>query len=193
MKTLKYAFLPLILCAAFAYPQTKDLGVGAFANEAGPLMIAVDATQVIQNMKSPYSLFILYLAAKSDNQNIVVGRNNVTLVYKGQEYKMPSVEEFRKNYKGDIRDVDFYSRLADGGLVSSWIGFYKFTAGTDFFPVFRPGAPLPADEGSMSGFIGFRTKCYFKNPGFEKGDKLTIIVQDKKNPDISGEVEVTLK
>ena len=193
MKTFKYAFLLLILCAVSAYPQTKDLGVGAFANEAGPLMIAVDATQVIQNMKSPYSLFILYLAAKGDNQNIVVGRNDVTLVYKGQDYKMPSVEEFRKNYKGEMRDVDFYSRLADGGLVSSWIRFYKFAARTDFFPVFRPGAPLPADEGSMSGFIGFRTKCYFKNPGFEKGDKLTIIVQDKKNPDISGEVEVTLK
>jgi hypothetical protein len=193
MKTLRFGILMAIVCAAFAYPQTQDLGNGAFADEKGPIMIAVDVTQVIQDMKSPYSLFVLYLAARNENQNIVVGRNDVTLVYKGQEYKMRSLEELRKNYQGEIRDVDFYSRLAAGGLVSSWIRFYKFTARTDFFPVFRPGAPLPADEGSMSGFIGFRTKCYFKNPGFEKGDKLTIKIRDKKNPEITGEVEVTLK
>jgi hypothetical protein len=192
MKTLRFAFLLVILCAV-AYPQTQDLGNGAFANEKGPIMIAVDATQVIQNMKSPYSLFILYLGVKNENKDIVVGRNDVTLVYNGQEYKMSSVEELRKNYQGEIRDVDFYSRLAAGGLVSSWIRTYDFTRRTDFFPAFRPGAPLPVDEGSLVGFIGFRTKCYFKNPGFEKGDKLTIRVQDKKKPDITGEVEVTLK
>jgi hypothetical protein len=192
MKTLRIAFLLAIFCAA-AYPQSKDLGNGAFANEKGPILIAVDATQVIQNMKSPYSLFILYLAAKNQNQDILVGRNDVTLVYNGQEYKMPGVEELRKNYQGEIRDVDFYSRLAAGGLVSSWIRTYDFTRRTDFFPAFRPGAPLPVDEGSLVGFIGFRTKCYFKNPGFEKGDKLTIRVRDKKKPDITGDVEITLK
>ena len=192
MKILRSVFLLVILCAV-AYPQTVDLGNGAFANEKGPIMIAVDATQVIQSMESPYSLFILYLGAKSENKSIVVARNDVTLVYKGQEYKMPSLEEVRKKYAGDIRDVDFYSRLAAGGLVSSWIRFYKFTARTDFFPVFRPGAALPVDEGSMTGFIGFRTKCYFKNPGFQKGDMFTIKVRDKKNPEIASEVEVTLK
>ena len=49
------------------------------------------------------------------------------------------------------------------------------------------------EEGSLLGYIGFSTKCYFKNPGFEKGDKLTIKVRDKNNPQITGEVEVTLK
>jgi len=192
MKALKYAFLLVILCAA-AYPQTQELGLGAFANEKGPILIAVDAAQVIANMKSPYSLFILYLAAKKESQDIVVGRNGVNLVYKGQEYKMPSIEEFRKNYSGVVRDADFYRRLSAAGLVSSWIKFFKFTARTDFFPAFRAGAPLPVDEASMTGYIGFATKCYFKNPGFEKGDKLTIKVRDKKNPEITGEVEVTLK
>jgi hypothetical protein len=45
----------------------------------------------------------------------------------------------------------------------------------------------------MTGSIGFRTKCYFKNPGFQPGDKLIIKVRDKKKPDIASEVEVTLK
>ncbi len=192
MKALRFVFLFVILCAA-AYPQTQDLGNGAFANEEGPIMIAVDANQVTQDLKNPYSLFILYLGAKKESQNIVVSRNDVTLVYKDQEYKMPSLKELREKYSGQIRDIDFYGRLAAGGLVSSWIKFYKFTAGTDFFPVFRSGAPMPVDEGSMNGFIGFRTKCYFKNPGFEKGDKVTIKVRDKKDPKISSEVEVTLK
>ncbi len=30
---------------------------------------------------------------------------------------------------------------------------------------------LSVDEGSMYGFTGFRTKVYFKNPGFKKGDR----------------------
>ncbi len=193
MKFIKTALLLVIFCAAFAYPQTQDLGNGAFANEKGPILMAVDATQVLQDMKSPYSLFVLFLAAKDQKQDITVSRNDVTLVYKGQEYKMPSVAELRKNYKEEIRDVDFYRRLAAGGLVSSWIRIYKFPERSDFFPVFRPGTPTPVDEGSMTGDIGFRTKCYFKNPGFEKGDKVIIRVRDKKKADITSEVEVTLK
>jgi len=192
MKALRLAFVLVILCVA-AYPQTQDLGNGAFANEKGPILMAVDATQAIVDMKSPYSLFILYLAAKDQNKDYLVARNDVTMVYNGTEYKMPSVKELREKYSGEIRDVDLYSRLAAGGLVSSWIRVYDFSRRTDFFPAFRPGAPIPVDEGSMTGSIGFRTKCYFKNPGFQKGDTLTIKVRDKKKPEITSEVEVTLK
>jgi hypothetical protein len=192
MKALRITFLLFIFCAA-AYPQTQDLGLGVFTNEGGPILIAVDAAQVNANIKSPYSLFVLYMAAKHDNQDIVIARNGVTMVYKGQEYKMPVIEEFRKNYSGVIRDIDYYRRLSAGGLVSSWIRFYKFTTRTDFFPAQSAGAPLPVDEGSMTGNIGFATKCYFKNPGFEKGDKLLVKVRDKKDPEIAVEVEVTLK
>ena len=101
MKTLKFALLLVILCAA-AYPQTQDLGHGAFANERGPIMIAVDASEAIQNMESPYSLFIVYLAVKSDNKSIVVARNDVTLVYKDQEIqdaeRRGSPQELRGRY-----------------------------------------------------------------------------------------------
>ncbi len=45
----------------------------------------------------------------------------------------------------------------------------------------------------MMNRIGFRTKCYFKNPGFKKGDKLTIKVTAKNNPELTGQVDVVLK
>jgi hypothetical protein len=44
----------------------------------------------------------------------------------------------------------------------------------------------------MLGDKGFVTPLYFKNPGFAKGDKLTIKVRDKKNPQLAGECEVVL-
>jgi len=52
---------------------------------------------------------------------------------------------------------------------------------------------IPVDEGSMTGNIGFRTRCYFKNPGFKKGDKLIIRVTAKNDPNLSNEVEVVLQ
>jgi len=44
----------------------------------------------------------------------------------------------------------------------------------------------------MTGFHGFVTKCYFKNPGFKKGDKIAIRVVAKNAPDVQGEVAVVL-
>ena len=45
----------------------------------------------------------------------------------------------------------------------------------------------------MYGFQGVRTKVYFKNPGFKKGDKVTFKAVDKKDPRLSGSVEVVFK
>ena len=44
----------------------------------------------------------------------------------------------------------------------------------------------------MSGFHGFMTKCYFKNPGFKKGDKVVIRVTAKNKPELTSEVAVVL-
>ncbi len=44
----------------------------------------------------------------------------------------------------------------------------------------------------MVAFHGFMSPLYFKNPGFVKGDKLTIKVRDAKNPAVTGECEVVL-
>jgi len=48
------------------------------------------------------------------------------------------------------------------------------------------------EGGSISSNIGFFTRVYFKNPGFEDGDTITIKVQDKDDPSISGSVEIIL-
>jgi hypothetical protein len=192
MKILRSVFVVLVLCA-MAYPQTEDLGMGAYSNDKGAIMLAVDASLVERDLNSPYVLFILYMAAKKEDQNITVSRNDVTMVYNGQEYKMPSVEELRKNYQGEIRDLGFYRQLGKEGIASSWIRLYKFPQRADFFPPVALRAPLAVDEGSMYSYTGFETKCYFKNPGFKKGDTLVLKVRDKKNPELTGEVEVTLK
>jgi len=191
MKILKSALLVLLLSAA-AYGQTEDLGMGAFASERGPILLAVDASLVDFQINSPYVMFVFYMAAKSQNKDIVVSRDTIAMIYKGQEYKMPTYKELRENYKGEIHDVDFYRHLGKEGIISAWVRFYNFPQRADFFPPLTMRSGLAVDEGSMYGFTGFRTKVYFKNPGFKKGDKVTFKVWDKKDPSITGQVDVVL-
>jgi len=192
MKIFKSVFMLLVLCAV-AYPQTEDLGMGAFSNDKGAIMLAVDASLVIQDMNSPYVMFIIYMAARDSNQNIVVGRDGIVMFYNGQEYKMPSLQGLRKNYNGEIRDINLYRLLGKEGIMSSWLRLYEFPASGDFFPPLSLWAQVKTDEGSMYSFIGFRTKCYFRNPGFKKDDKLILKVVAKNKPELTGEVEITLK
>ena len=105
---------------------------------------------------------------------------------------MPSVKELRANYKGELRDVDLYQRLGKEAVISSWVRMYQFPESANFFPTLTQAATLPTDEGHMVGYLGFLTPLYFKNPGFAKGDRLTIKVRDKKNPELAGECEVIL-
>lgn len=192
MKILRVVPLILILCAAAYAQKTEDLGLGAFASERGPILLAVDAALVDFQINSPYVMFVLYMAAKSQNQDIVVSRDTIAMVYGGQEYKMAPFRELRQNYKGEIHDIDFYRHLGKEGIIASWIRFYNFPRDADFFPPLTMAAGLAVDEGSMYGFTGFRTKAYFKNPGFKKGDKVTFKVWDKKDPKIAGQVEVVI-
>jgi hypothetical protein len=192
MKLLRSVFALLVLCAV-AFPQTEDQGMGAFSNNKTPIMLAVDASLVNLNLKSPYVMFVMYMASKEENQNIEVHRDGVAMLYNGQEYKMPSYKELQKNYKGGIKDITLYRHLGKEGIVSSWMRFYDFPASGDFFPPLTLNAQLITDQGSMYNFTGFRTKLYFKNPGFKKGDKLVIKVTAKNKPELTGEVEVTLK
>lgn len=191
MKLLKVLILVMAMSVA-AFAQTEDLGLGAFSNEHGPILIAIDSALADLQLSSPYVMFIGYFAAKDQNQDVVIARNDVIMVYNGQEYHLPTVKELRGNYRAEIRDVDFYRHLGKEGIIASWIRFYNFPQQADFFPTLTLRAPLAVDEGSMYGFTGFRTKLYFKNPGFKKGDKITFKVRDKKNPNLTGEVQVTI-
>jgi hypothetical protein len=192
MKIFRSVFLILLLCAAAAYPQTKDLGMGAFENERGPILLAVDASLVDFQLHAPYVMFVMYMASKDHNQDIVVGRDTIEMIYKGQTYKMPTYKELRENYQGEIHDIDFYRHLGKEGIIATWVRFYNFPREGDFFPPLTMRSGLAVDEGSMYSFTGFRTKVYFKNPGFKKGDKVTFKVWDKKDPKISSSIDVVL-
>ena len=192
MKTLKVALIMLILAVA-AYPQTKDLGMGAFANESGPIFMAVDAQLVGQSINNPYAMFVLFMGARDKDTAITVATKDVVMVYKGQEYHMPKLANLRENYKGEIRDLDFYRRLGQEGIMASWVRFYDFPNEGDFFPPLTAQSGVVAAEGHLVALNGFITPIYFKNPGFAKGDKLTIKVRDVKNAAITGECEVVLQ
>lgn len=191
MKSIKLAPLVLFLSIA-AYPQTEDLGMGAFANEKGAILMAVDAALVNQAIDSPYVMFMVFMAPKDQNKSLTVAVKDVVMVYKGQEYRMPSVRDLRQDYSAEIRDIDFYRHLGKEGINSSWIRLYQFPEKANFFPPLTLRSTLAVTEGHMVGFNGFLTPMYFKNPGLAKGDKLTIKVRDKKNPQLTGECEVVL-
>jgi len=178
------AVLAMLALAASSYGQTVDLGMGAFANEKGPILMAVDAALVNQDMKSPYAMFMLFLGAGDKQSAYSVKAEDVVMVYKGQEYHMPKLAELREDYQGGIRDLDFYRRLGKEGIIASWVRFYEFPERANFFPPLTLRSTLAITEGHFSAFYGFETPIYFKNPGFAKGDK---------NPAITGECEVELK
>lgn len=195
MKALKIALFTLaaLVLAATAYPQTKDLGMGAFANQSGPILMAVDAALVNQDMSSPYVMFHLFMAAADKNMSVTVAAKDVVMVYKGQEYHMPSLAELREDYRGEIRDMNFYRQLGKEGIIASWVRLYDFPEKANFFPPLTLRSTLAITEGYMTSLNGFMTPIYFKNPGFAKGDKLTIKVRDIKKPEITGQCEVVLR
>ena len=119
--------------------------------------MAVDAGVAIRDVRSPYVMFVVYMASKKLS-----------------------------------RDITLCRHLGKEGIASSWMRFYRFPADGDFFPPLTPRSRIRADEGFMTGYNGFVTNRYFKNPGFKKGDKLVIRVTAKNKSEPTGEVVVVL-
>ncbi len=190
MKPIRQITLLLFIAAA-VFAQTEDLGQNVFYNNEGDIALAVDAGLAVRKLDSPYVMFMLFMASQS-GASLTVQREDIVMIYKEQEYKMPSLEEWRKDYRGARNDIEIYARLGKESLALSKMRFYRFNWTYDFYPVLG-GAPLPADELSMASTIGARTKIYFKNPGFQKGAELIIKVKDHKNPEINGFCAVILK
>ena len=124
MKTAKIALMVLILAAA-AYPQTQDLGMGAFSSQNGAILMTIDAALVNRDLGSPYVMFMAFMASSGDRA-LAVAAKDVVMVYKGQEYRVPSLEELRSNYKGQIRDLDFYRHLGKERINDRWIRYSLF-------------------------------------------------------------------
>ena len=191
MKIMRLALLGVLALSATAFGQTTDLGQSVFSSNQGEIVMTIDAALAVRKLDSPYVMFMAYLVVMG-GQSVTVHRDDVTMTYNGQEYKMPSLKEWRDKYNGAQGDITFYNRMGKETLVLSHLREYDFPWDQDFFPVLGPG-PLPTDQGSMAGMVGFRTKLYFKNPGFKKGDQIVISVKDRKDPEIVGSCAVILK
>ena len=190
MKLLRVTILAMLMCLV-ASADTEYLGNDVYSNDDELINIVVDAGVAVRDPDSPYLMFMLYMFV-DENVSATVERKDVALIHKDKEYEMPSVEELRKNYSGDIRDMRLYNSLIKSTLALSGIRFYRFPLFQDFFPT-RNQATTAVDQGSMNNFIGFRTKVYFKNPGFKQGDVVVIKVKDKKDPEVYGAVAVEFK
>ena len=168
--------------------QTQDLGQGVFYGPEGAIVLAVDAVVADQKLDQPYIMFMVYMGT-SGNESLKVKREDVTMNYKGQEYKMPSVKELNANYHGQQNDWALYARAGKESLILSKMRYWRYQAGTDFFPLTSQDI-LGVSEGSLAGNLGFRTRLYFKNPGFKKGDEIVIQVRDASDPELAGSCAV---
>jgi len=189
MKPIRFV-LAITIVLGVAQAQTVDLGQNVFFNNEGQIVLCIDAALAVRKLDSPYVMFMVFMGSKSQG-SISVHRDDVVMVYKGQEYQMPSLEEWRKEYRGANNDADLYQRLGKDSLALSQMRHFNYPWDYDFFPVLGKGS-LPSDQISMSGNLGARTKFYFRNPGFQKGDELVIKVKDHKNPEIIGFCGVVL-
>lgn len=189
MKPIRFA-LAAIFFLGIASAQTVDLGQNLFFNNEGEIVVCVDAALAVRRLDSPYVMFMMFMGSKSQG-SVSVHRDDLVMVYKGQEYKMPTIEEWRKEYQGAQHDIDLYQRLGKDTLALSQMRFWNYPWNYDFFPTLGSAA-LPSDQLSMSGNLGARTKVYFRNPGFQKGDELVIKVKDHKKPEITGYCAVVL-
>lgn len=183
MRLLRSAFLTSIMFG-LAFTQTMDLGQNVFVNNEGDIVVCIDAGVAVRKMDKPYVMFMAYMGAKG-NGNYTVNRDDVVLVYKGQEYKMPSFEEWREEYRGANNDIELYARLGKESLIQSQMRYWRYPWNYDFFPALGRGPQLTGQV-SMGANLGARTKLYFKNPGFQEGDEFVIKVSDRDNPEVVG-------
>jgi hypothetical protein len=187
----KWMVLLLVLGIALTLSAKNEyIGQNAYHNDGGQINIAADAVLVIRDLKSPYTPFYVFLGADKDVK-ANINRDSIILVHNGQEHKMPSLAELRSNYNRDTRDLGTYQRMGKQAVITSKLRGYDFRNNVNFFPA-RTDSMVGTQEGSISGNIGFFTRVYFKNPGFEEGDAITIKVQDKNDSSISGSVEIIL-
>jgi len=184
------SLLASLFLAVAAPAQTEDLGQGVFYSNQGAIVMAVDAVVADMKITKPYVMFVVYMGTEG-NENISFTRDDVTLIYKGQEYKMPTVQELNSVYHGQQNDWGLFERAGKQSLILSKMRFWTYQSGTDLFPLQSRGL-LGVNQGSLAGTLGFRTSFYFKNPGFHKGDELIIVVKDHNNPDLKGSCAVRL-
>jgi len=195
MKPVICAVLLVVACAmALPQDQNKQLGQGVFYNASGKIAIGIDATIADMRLKSPYIMFMGYFVAKEANiESYAVNRNDVIMAYKGQEYHMASIKDVEEKYREIREDINLERRFNKEGLLFGNMQAYAFPYENDFFPGPGPNQPLSVNSGQVTGFVGFKTKLYFKNPGLAKGDELIIKIVNEHNLELYGQVKVVIQ
>lgn len=187
-------FLGAVLVVSLtAFPETKNLGMGAYTSESGAILLLVDSALVARTLDNPYVMFYAFMACKDINQKITVAAKDIVVVYKGKEYSLPSGKELREKHKGMLRHLRLYANMGKEGVEASWIQAYKFPSRAHYFNERESNPTIPAlAEWSMYGLYGFSMPLFIENIGFAKGDTVIFKVRDAKNPELNGEVEVVL-
>jgi len=171
--------------------QTDDIGQSAYFNDEGQINLLVDASIAVRFIDSEYIMFMVYmLADKGITAN--VNRDTVVVIYKEEVHKMPTLKDFRKEFRQENRDMRIYDRMGKDSLVMSQFYGYSFHPQFDFFPL-RNEPQISTDKATITSSIIIQTKLYIKNPGFKKGDILGISVRDVKDPNVKGSCAVELK
>ena len=189
MKFVRIALYLGVLCL-FLFSQTEELGENVYYNDAGTINLAVDATVAVYDLDKPYVPFVLFMGTDAKSK-AKIHRSGVTLIHKDKEYTMPDIQEFRKNYKGENRDLKIYTQFGKKNLITPKMHHLRFQSAYDFFPQ-RTESTRLINEIEITGLIGFATWLYFANPGFVVGDTVTITIVDKANPDAWGSVSFEL-
>jgi hypothetical protein len=187
---MRFPILLILLCSMVSggTAQTIELGENVFSSEEGGINIAVNSGVAARKLDSPYLMFMLFMGA-DDGVSATITPKDIVLVHRDRTYNMPTLDELRKNYRDDSRDVRTYTNLTLAPMYSSRLRFLLYDDAKDFFPTLREGT-IPIRAASVNANIGFRTKAYFKNPGIQPGDSIVILVRDKDDPDIWGSVAV---
>jgi len=175
----------VLFLAVSLLAQTEYLGDGIFVNHEGKINVMVDSGLAARYIEEDYVMFMVYmLMDKGSSANI--DRKSVFIIYNGENIYMPTIQEFRENYKSDVRDRRMFHKTLQGDnySTSQFLGFL-INGSQDFFPA-RNENKTPSQRMTLSSSYTSKSKVYFKNPGFKAGDLVRLIVRGSENAAIVG-------
>jgi len=145
-----------------------EVGMGSFANEKVRSWMAVDAKPGIQQLDQPYLCSFFYMAPRRTAKTSPVSRDDVAWSIRA-EFHLPTVKEFRQNYNGEIKDLDFYRHLGKEGIFSSWIRVYTFPKNDRFLSPQLAGDVPRGRTGVHVQFHRASTPCFISRTRASSG------------------------
>lgn len=186
-----FLFITILSFSVLTFAKTRDLGVNSFIDTDGSINVAVKAFFATDKAaEKSYLPFVLYAGCDS-KVKAVIERSDIVLTFKGKKYNIPSIKELRKNYKGDIFDLNYLQKTPNH-ILSSEMKQYHFQGNVNFFPPRNAVRTLFTEKATIDYTNGFASIIYFKNPGIKAGDTFTITITDHKDKNIKGEITLTL-